>query len=123
MTWWAVQNGHSVDDVVTEIGSGLNGKRRKFLRLLSDSSVQTIMVEHRHRFCRFGAEYVEAALKAQNRSLVVVDDTEVEDDLVRDMTEVLTSLCARLYGKRGAKARAAKGVDAVTDVEVAGTGS
>ena len=123
VTRWAVQNGHSVDDVVTEIGSGLNGKRRKFLRLLSDSSVQTIMVEHRDRFCRFGVEYVEAALKAQNRSLVVVDDTEVDDDLVRDVTEVLTSLCARLYGKRGAKARAAKGVDAVTDVEVAGTGS
>lgn len=114
VTQWAVGNGHSVDDVVTEVGSGLNGKRRKFLRLLGDASVQTIIVEHRDRFCRFGAEYVEAALKAQNRSLVVVDDTEVDDDLVRDVTEVLTSLCARLYGKRSAKARAAKGVAAVT---------
>jgi predicted site-specific integrase-resolvase len=39
---------------------------------------------------------------------VVVEPTEVEDDLVRDMTEVLTSLCARLYGRRSARTRAAR---------------
>jgi predicted site-specific integrase-resolvase len=38
----------------------------------------------------------------------VVEDTEVVDDLVRDMTEVLTSFCARLYGRRGARNRAEK---------------
>ena len=59
-------------------------------------------MEHRDRFCRFGSEYVEAALAAQGRELVVVDSAEVDDDLVRDMTEILTSMCARLYGKRAA---------------------
>ena len=54
------------------------------------------MVEHRDRFARFGAEYVEAALSAQGRRLLVVDPAEVDDDLVRDVTEILTSLCARL---------------------------
>ena len=44
--------------------------------------------------------------------MVVGDDSETDDDLVRDVTEVLTSLCARLYGKRSARARAAKGVAA-----------
>jgi putative resolvase len=39
---------------------------------------------------------------------VVIDDGEVDDDLVRDMTEVLTSFCARLYGKRSARNRAEK---------------
>jgi putative resolvase len=37
-----------------------------------------------------------------------VDDGEVDDDLVRDMVEVLTSLCARLYGKASARNRAEK---------------
>jgi len=46
----------------------------------------------------------------------VVDSGEVDDDLVRDMTEVLTLFCARLYGKRAAgngarKALAASGED------------
>jgi len=41
---------------------------------------------------------------------VVLDDGEVDDDLVRDMVEVLTSFCARLYGRRSARNRALKAV-------------
>jgi predicted site-specific integrase-resolvase len=89
------------------VGSALNGKRRNFLALLRDESVATIVVEHRDRFASFGAEYLEAALSAQGRWLLVVDPAEVDDDLVRDVTEILTSLCARLYGRRAAKNRAA----------------
>ena len=48
------------------------------------------------------AGLVESALKAQGRRIIVVDDTGLDDDLVRDMTEVLTSFCARLYGRRAA---------------------
>src|SRR5579875_1925860 len=83
--------------IVTEVGAALNGKHRKFLALRRDPTVTTIVVEHRDRFARFGAEEVEAALAAQGRRLVVVDPSEVDDDLVRDVTEILTSLCARLY--------------------------
>jgi len=50
-----------VDRVVTEVGSALNGHRRKLLALLCDPDVTTVVVEHRDRFARFGAEYVEAA--------------------------------------------------------------
>ena len=45
--------------------------------------------------------------------MVVVDDSETDDDLVRDVTEVLASLCARLCGKRSVRARAAKEVASV----------
>jgi predicted site-specific integrase-resolvase len=111
---WATGQHLSVDRVVTEVGSALNGHRRKFLALLRDPAVATIVVEHRDRFARFGAEYVEAALAASGRRLLVVDPTEVDDDLVRDVTEILTSLFARLYGKRAAANRAARAVAAVT---------
>jgi predicted site-specific integrase-resolvase len=111
---WATGQGFSVDRVVTEVGSALNGKRRKFLALLRDESVSVIAVEHRDLFARFGAEYVEAALAAQGRRLLVADPSEVDDDLVRDVTEILTSLCARLYGRRAAANRAARGIAAVT---------
>lgn len=92
--------------VVAEVGSGLNGHRARLLGLLRDPAVGTIVVEHRDRLARFGVEYLEAALAAQGRRVVVVDDAEVDDDLVRDMVEVLTSFCARLYGRRSAKRRA-----------------
>jgi len=93
---------------VTEVGSGMNGRRRKLAKLLSDPTAMTIVAEHRDRLARFGVEHLEAALRAQGRRIVVVEDSEVEDDLVRDMTEVLTSFCARLYGRRGARNRAEK---------------
>jgi predicted site-specific integrase-resolvase len=80
---WAVANGFSIDRVVTEVGSGLNGRRRKFLGLASDPKVTTILVEHRDRFARFGSEHLAASLEARRR-LVVVDDAEIDDDLVRD---------------------------------------
>jgi putative resolvase len=53
---------------------------------------------------------VEAALSVHGRALVVLDSGEVTDDLVRDMVEVLTSFCARLYGRRSARNRAIKAV-------------
>jgi predicted site-specific integrase-resolvase len=99
---------------VTEVGSALNGHRREFLGLLRDLCVTTIVVEHRDRFARFGAEYVEAALAAAGRRLLVVDPAEVDEDLVRDVREILTSLCARLYGERAAANRAARAVAAAT---------
>jgi predicted site-specific integrase-resolvase len=114
VTGWATGQGLVVSRVVTEVGSALNGHRKKFLALLGEASVTTIVVEHRDRFARFGAEYVEAALAAQGRRLLVVDPAEVDDDLVRDVTEILTSLCARLYGRRAAANRARRAVQAVT---------
>ena len=114
VTAWATGQHLSVDRVVTEVGSALNGRRGKFLGLLGDKGVSTIVVEHRDRFARFGAEYVEAALSGSGRRLLVVDPGEVDDDLVRDVTELLTSLCARLYGRRVAANRAARAVAVVT---------
>jgi len=111
LTEWATESGMGVDRVVTEVGSGMNGRRRKLARLLSDASVSTIVVEHGDRLARFGVEHLEAALSAQGRRIVVVDEGEVDDDLVRDITEVLTSFCARLYGRRGARNRAEKALN------------
>jgi predicted site-specific integrase-resolvase len=73
------------------------------------------VVVHRDRFCRFGSEYVEAAFAAQGRELVVVDSAEVDDDLVRDRTEILTGMCARLYGKRAAANGAQRALAAAAD--------
>lgn len=71
-----------------------------------------MVVEHRDRLGRMNTELVEAALEAAGRRLVVLDDGEVDDDLVRDVVEVLTSFCARLYGRRSAKNRARKALEA-----------
>jgi predicted site-specific integrase-resolvase len=121
VTAWATAQHVPVDKVVTEVGCALNGHRRVYRGLPFDRMVSRIVVEHRDRFCRFGSEYVEAGLAAQGRTLVVVDSAEVDDDLVRDMTENLTSMCARRHGKRAARNRARRALAAAAgdDAEAA----
>jgi predicted site-specific integrase-resolvase len=106
LSQYAAERDLHVVESVAEVGSGLNGNRRKLLRLLSDATIGAVVVEHRDRFARFGSEYLEAALAASGRRLIVVDSSERNDDLVPDMIDVLTSFCARLYGRRSARNRA-----------------
>jgi len=108
LSQWAATAGVAVVRVEAEVASGMNGHRPKLRRLLADPSVTAVVVEHRDRLARMNAELVEAALAAAGRRLVVVEAGEVDDDLVRDVVEVLTSFCARLYGRRSARNRALK---------------
>ncbi len=109
---FAAATGVPVKREVTEVGSGLNGHRKNLLAILADPLITVIVVEHRDRLARFGSEYIEAALSSSGRRLMVINDTEMTNDLVQDMTDVLTSFCARLYGRRSAKNRARKAMEA-----------
>lgn len=60
-TVWVTGQRLAVDQVVTEVGSALDGHRKKLLALLRVTAVLTIVVENRDRFARFGAEHIEAA--------------------------------------------------------------
>jgi putative resolvase len=110
LSQWAAAASAQVVGVEAEVGSGMTGRRPKLRRLLADPAVRTVVVTHRDRLARMNTELVEAALAAHGRRLVVLDDGEMTDDLVRDMVEVLTSFCARLYGRRSARNRALKAV-------------
>jgi putative resolvase len=121
LTGRATANGHTAGEVVTGAGSGLNGKRPKLRRILPDPSASVVVAEHRDRPAGFGAEHPGAALPAHGRKVAAADPGETADDLVRDMTGVLTSMCARLYGRRGARNRAMRAVTAAGH-EAAGAG-
>jgi putative resolvase len=110
---FSAQHGFRVVEAVRETGSGLNGRRKALLRILRNPKAQVIVVEHRDRLMRLGFEYVEAALAAQGRRVDVIDGGEITDDIVRDLQEVIVSMCARLYGKRAAKNRAKRAMEAI----------
>lgn len=107
---FSASQGFVISDKVTEIDSGLNGNRLKLMKLLGDREITTIIVEHRDRLARFGFEYIQMALEAAGRSIIVINETEDEMDIVQDFIDVVTSMCARIYGKRGAKNRAERAV-------------
>lgn len=96
--------GYQVSKVVKEIGSGVNDDRPKFLALLADPSISRIVIEHKDRGTRFGFRYIETLLKAYGREIEVVNPSENStEDLLSDLTSIIYSFCARLYGQRRAK--------------------
>ena len=108
---YCAENDLKVTRVVREVGSGLNGKRKKLAGVLAESSENVIVVEHKDRLVRWGFELIEASLSACGRKIIVVEDGEIEDDLAADVIAVLTSVCARVYGRRGAEMRARRATE------------
>ena len=115
LTEHAISHKMVIIDAVKEIGSGINSHRKGLMRLLSNSQAQIILVEHRDRLMRFGFDYIESSLAAQGRKIIAIEAQEVTDDVVRDLHEVIVSMCARLYGKRSAKNRAKKAIDVISE--------
>ena len=101
--------GYKVENIVTEIGSGLNDNRPKLEKLLLDDTITKIVVEHKDRLARFGLNYIEKLLSVNNRTIEyinpVIDDKE---DLVQDFVSIITSFTARLYGQRRNKRKTIK---------------
>jgi putative resolvase len=81
--------------------------------ILSDPSATVVVVEHRDRLARLGVEHRDAALSAKGRHVMVTEPGETADNLVRDMIEVLASVCARRYGHRGVRDRAVRAIAAI----------
>jgi len=103
---YAAARGYQVAKEVSEIASGLNDSRPKFLKLLADPTIGTIIVEHRDRSTRFGWTYITTLMEAQGRRMEAVFPDETKDDLLNDFVSIITSMAARIYGKRGSKRRA-----------------
>ncbi len=101
---YCAAKGYQVTKVVKEIGSGVNDARPKLLALLEDQSIGLIVVEHKDRATRFGFRYLDTLLRSQGRAIEVVNFAENgQEDLLADLTAILYSFTARLYGQRRAK--------------------
>lgn len=96
--------GYSVSKVIIEFGSGLNDKRPKLEKMLSEQDFTRIVVEHKDRLTRFGFNYIEKMLLKNNIIIEVVNNTDTEkEDLVQDFVSIITSFSARIYGQRRSK--------------------
>ncbi len=96
-------------EVVADLGSGMNTDKRGLKRLLDGivaGEVGRVVVTHKDRLLRFGAELVFAICAAKEVEVVIVnrgEDTTFEDDLAKDVLEIITVFSARLYGSRSRK--------------------
>ena len=101
--------GYKIHKEVKEIGSGLNDERKKLYNLLDDDKIKIIVVEHKDRFSRFGLNYINLLLEKQGRKLEIINEVnDSKEDLMQDFVSIITSFCARLYGKRRTKRKTEK---------------
>ena len=96
-------------EVIADLGSGMNYHKKGLKRLLDDvveGRVGRLVITHKDRLLRFGAELVFAICEAKNVEVVILnqgEDTTFEEDLAKDVLEIITVFSARLYGSRSRK--------------------
>jgi len=107
-------------ELISDLGSGMNYHKKglkKLLNAIIDDGIGRIVITHKDRLLRFGAELVFAICEAKNVEVVIInsgDDTTFEEDLATDVLEIITIFSARLYGSRSKKNK--KLLDGVTKV-------
>jgi len=105
--------GWVISKIYSEIASGLNDNRPRLTGvLLSDYN---IVVEHRDRLTRFGFNYIRNLMDGQGRKVIVINETEDKEDLIQDFVSVITSMCARIYGKRRSKRKTEKMIEVLNE--------
>ncbi|KXH83722.1 IS607 family transposase [Sporosarcina sp. HYO08] len=102
---FANARGMIVDDVMTDIGSGLNYKRKHWNALLEDcfdGQISTIIVAHKDRFVRFGYEWFESFLSKRGVKVLVVNNETLspQQELVEDLVSIIHVFSCRIYGLR-----------------------
>ena len=96
-------------EVIADLGSGMNYHKKGLKRLLNDilnGKIGRLVIAHKDRLLRFGAELVFAICEAKSVEVIVLnqgDDTTFEEDLAKDVLEIITVFSARLYGSRSRK--------------------
>ena len=104
ITHFANLSGLPVHSIIKEIGSGLNDKRPKLLKILNDIEITHIVVEHKDRLTRFGFNFLKDWMALRQCQIIVINNVETDkEDLMQDFISLVTSMVARLYGLRRSK--------------------
>jgi putative resolvase len=94
-----------IDEIICEVGGGLNFKRRDFLRMLFDAidgKVALIGLAHKDRLCRFAFELIESILSRNGCKILVANQASLSptQELVEDMLAIVHCFSCRIYGSR-----------------------
>jgi len=98
---FCITNGWIVNEVVKECASGLNDERPKLTKIFKERKATRLVVEHKDRLTRFGFNYIKELFN--DCEIIVVNECEDKQDLFEDFVSLVTSFCARIYGRRRTK--------------------
>jgi len=96
-------------ELVTDLGSGMNYYKKglkKLLNAILEGNIGRLVLTHKDRLLRFGAELVFALCEAREVEVVIINsgtESKFEEELAKDVLEIITVFSARLYGSRSRK--------------------
>ena len=108
MQEFCIARGLEIDELICEIGGGLNFKRPKFINIfnmIEKREVANLIIAHKDRLCRFGFEWFEYFCSQHNCNLVILN-TEMlspQEEMVQDLMSIIHCFSCRLYGLRNYK--------------------
>ena len=98
-------------EIIRDFGSGMNYKKKGLLHLLElmvHGQMSRLVITHKDRLLRFGAEIVFRICELKGIEVVIINKGEqpsFEEELTRDVMEIMTVFCAKLYGQRSHKSK------------------
>ena len=98
---FCLAKGWIINEIVKECASGLNDNRPKLMKILTEKKATRLVVEHKDRLTRFGFNYIRVLYP--ECEIVIVNEVESKEDLFEDFVSLVTSFCARIYGRRRSK--------------------
>ena len=107
-------------EVIADLGSGMNYRKKglnKLLEMILKKRMKRLVITHKDRLLRFGAELVFALCEAQAIEIIIIHKGEqprFEEELAKDVLEIITVFSARLYGSRSRKNKQL--IDKLTEV-------
>ncbi len=97
-------------EIISDLGSGINYNKKglkKLINAILDGEVGRLVITHKDRLLRFGAELIFAICEAKEVEVVIInkgeDANSFEEELAKDVLEIITVFSARLYGSRSNK--------------------
>jgi putative resolvase len=96
-------------ELITDLGSGMNYYKKglkKLLNAILEGDVGRLVLTHKDRLLRFGAELIFALCEAREVEVIIINsgaEVKFEEELAKDVLEIITVFSARLYGSRSIK--------------------
>ena len=102
---FCLASGRAVGEAVEDIGSGLNYRRKGFVRLMEQveqGAVSEIVVAHKDRLVRFGFEWFERFCQTHGCTVTVMNAASLspEEEMTKDLLSIIHCFSSRLYGLR-----------------------
>ena len=98
-------------EIIRDLGSGMNYNKKglsRLLELMVNGQMSRLVLTHKDRLLRFGAEIVFRICELKGIEVVIINKSEppsFEEELTSDVMEIMTVFCAKLYGRRSHKSK------------------